>query len=61
MDYDHFDITLGKFLDLTEDDKEVVYHKIMEDFKVYEAERKLVSAIIQKKLQEVKEESGDLH
>ena len=61
MDYDHFDITLGKFLKLNEGDKEDVYEKIMHDFRVYEAERKIVSAIIQKKLSNVHRESEDLH
>ena len=42
-------------------DKEDVYEKIMEDFKLYEAERKIVSAIIQKKLSDVSRESEDLH
>ena len=56
MDYDHFDITLGKFLKLKEQDKEDVYQRILEDFRVYEAERKIVSAIIQKKLSQL-----DLH
>ena len=61
MDYDRFDITLGKFLKMNEVEKEDVYDKIMEDFKLYEAERKIVSAIIQKKLSEVSRESEDLH
>lgn len=61
MDYDHFDITLGKFLKMEDVDKEDVYEKIMEDFKLYEAERKIVSAIIQKKLSDVSRESEDLH
>ena len=61
MDYDHFDITLGKFLRLKEEDKEDVYQRILEDFKVYEAERKIVSAIIQKKLSNQSRESEDLH
>ena len=61
MDYDHFDITLGKFLRLKEEDKEDVYQRILEDFRVYEAERKIVSAIIQKKLSEMSRESEDLH
>ncbi len=61
MDYDHFDITLGKFLKLQEQDKEDVYQRILEDFKVYEAERKIVSAIIQKKLSNQSRESEDLH
>tara|TARA_Y100001970_G_C13817924_1_gene643353 strand:- start:450 stop:635 length:186 start_codon:yes stop_codon:yes gene_type:complete len=61
MDYDRFDITLGKFLKMNEVEKEDVYDKIMEDFKLYEAERKIVSAIIQKKLSEMSRESEDLH
>ena len=61
MDYDQFDMTLGKFLNLKEADKEATYKRIMEDFKLYEAERKIVSAIIQKKLSEVSRESEDLH
>jgi len=61
MDYDHFDITLGKFLDMDEVEKEDVYKRILEDYKVYEAERKIVSAIIKKKLSEVSRESEDLH
>ena len=61
MDYDKFDMTLGKFLNLEEADKEDTYKRIMEDFKLYEAERKIVSAIIQKKLSEVSRESEDLH
>ena len=61
MDYDHFDITLGKFLKLQEQDKEDVYQRILEDFKVYEAERKIVSAIIQKKLSNQSRESEDLN
>tara|TARA_Y100001937_G_C7119546_1_gene331885 strand:- start:827 stop:1012 length:186 start_codon:yes stop_codon:yes gene_type:complete len=61
MDYDHFDITLGKFLRLKEEDKEDVYQRILEDFRVYEAERKIVSAIIQKKLSNQSRESEDLH
>ena len=61
MDYDHFDITLGKFLKLDEVEKEDVYQKIMDDYKIYEAERKIVAAIIQKKLSEVSRESEDLH
>tara|TARA_Y100001937_G_C7098244_1_gene321200 strand:- start:1041 stop:1226 length:186 start_codon:yes stop_codon:yes gene_type:complete len=61
MDYDHFDITLGKFLKMSDVDKEDVYQKILEDYKLYEAERKIVSAIIQKKLSDVSRESEDLH
>tara|TARA_R100000458_G_C8264153_1_gene239407 strand:- start:188 stop:373 length:186 start_codon:yes stop_codon:yes gene_type:complete len=61
MDYDHFDITLGKFLKMEDVDKEDVYQKILEDYKLYEAERKIVSAIIQKKLSDVSRESEDLH
>ena len=61
MDYDQFDMSLGKFLNLKEADKEDTYKRIMEDFKLYEAERKIVSAIIQKKLSEVSRESEDLH
>ena len=61
MDYDHFDITLGKFLKMKDVDKEDVYQKILEDYKLYEAERKIVSAIIQKKLSDVSRESEDLH
>ena len=61
MDYDRFDITLGKFLKMNEVEKEDVYDKIMQDFKLYEAERKIVSAIIQKKLSEMSRESEDLH
>ena len=61
MDYDRFDMTLGKFLKLNELDKEDVYKKIMEDFKIYEVERKIVSAIIQKKLSSNNKESEDLH
>jgi len=61
MDYDHFDITLGKFLKMNEMEKEDVYERILEDYKLYEAERKIVSAIIQKKLSEVSRESEDLH
>ena len=61
MDYDRFDMTLGKFLKLNELDKEDVYKKIMEDFKIYEVERKIVSAIIQKKLSSKNKESEDLH
>ena len=61
MDYDLFDITLGKFLKMSDVDKEDVYQKILEDYKLYEAERKIVSAIIQKKLSDVSRESEDLH
>ena len=61
MDYDHFDITLGKFLKMKETDKEDVYQRLIEDYKVYEAERKIVAAIIKKKLSEVSRESEDLH
>ena len=61
MDYDHFDITLGKFMKMDDVEKENVYQKILEDYKVYEAERKIVSAIIKKKLSEVSRESEDLH
>tara|TARA_Y100000996_G_scaffold280104_1_gene220963 strand:+ start:275 stop:460 length:186 start_codon:yes stop_codon:yes gene_type:complete len=61
MDYDHFDITLGKFLKMKDVDKEDMYEKILEDYKLYEAERKIVSAIIQKKLSDVSRESEDLH
>jgi len=61
MDYDHFDITLGKFMKMDDVEKEDVYQRILEDYKVYEAERKIVSAIIKKKLSEVSRESEDLH
>ena len=61
MDYDHFDITLGKFMKMDDVEKENVYQKILEDYKVYEAERKIVSAIIQKKLSIASKESEDLH
>ena len=61
MDYDIFDMTLGKFLKLNKDDKSSVYHKLMEDYKIYEAERKIVSAVLKKKLEESKGESEDLH
>jgi hypothetical protein len=61
MDYDHFDITLGKFMKMDDIEKEDVYQRILEDYKVYEAERKIVSAIIKKKLSEVSRESEDLH
>ena len=61
MDYGHFDITLGKFMKMDDVEKENVYQKILEDYKVYEAERKIVSAIIKKKLSEVSRESEDLH
>jgi hypothetical protein len=61
MDYDQFDITLGKFLKMQDVEKADVYEKILEDYKIYEAERKIVSAIIQKKLSDVSRESEDLH
>ena len=61
MDYDQFDMTLGKFLKLSEIDKEDVYKKILKDYSVYEAERKLVSAIIQKSLSKHHKESEDFH
>ena len=61
MDYDHFDITLGKFLKMKDIDKEDVYERMLADYKVYEAERKIVSAIIQKKLSSNNKESEDLH
>ena len=61
MDYDQFDITLGRFLKMDEVEKEDVYERILNDYKLYEAERKIVAAIIQKKLSEASRESEDLH
>ena len=46
---------------MDEVEKEDVYERILNDYKLYEAERKIVAAIIQKKLSEASRESEDLH